>query len=82
MKYKARLKLQEAFEYADEYVLESTQCPTLSDISNGWCDVWAYAVWRKARFVEVRQWNGHWLVLFDGVAYDSDTREQGFDPPE
>ena len=82
MKHKTRLILQEAFEYADEYVLESTQCATLSDISNGWCDVWAQAVWRKARFVEVRQWNGHWFVVFDGLAYDSDTTEQGFDPPE
>lgn len=72
--------LEKAFEYADEYVLQNTSCPTLADISNGWCDVWAKAVKRKAPFVEVREKHGHWFVVYDGVAYDCDTSEEGFDP--
>jgi hypothetical protein len=41
-----------------------------------------HSVKRKAGFVEVRQWYGHWFVVYDGVAYDSDTTEHGFAPPE
>lgn len=74
--------LEEAFKYADEYVLENTSCSTLADISNGWCDVWAEAVKRRAPFVEVRQWQGHWFVEYGGVAYDSDTADQGSAVPE
>jgi|CZKR01.1.fsa_nt_gi hypothetical protein len=73
--------LERAFEHANEYVLEETSCPGLGNISNGWCDVWAKSVKRNAEFVEVRQSQGHWFVVYDGVAYDSDT-EEGFDPPE
>ena len=76
-----KIRLNDAFAYADEYVLLNTSCQTLSDISNGFCDVWAKAVKRKAPFVEIREWMGHWFVVFDGVAYDSDTSEQGFQPP-
>jgi hypothetical protein len=79
----ARLKiLVQAFEYANEYVLETTDCMEVERISNGWCDVWARAVKRKAGFVEVRQWYGHWFVVYEGVAYDSDTTEHGFAPSE
>jgi hypothetical protein len=74
--------LERAFEHANEYVLENTSCPGLGDISNGWCDVWAKSVKRNATFVEVRQCLGHWFVVYDGVAYDSDTTEEGFEPPE
>ena len=74
--------LERAFESANEHVLENTRCPGLGDISNGWCDVWALAVRRSARFVEIRQSQGHWFVVYDGVAYDSDTTEHGFAPPE
>jgi len=74
--------LDRAFEYANEYVLENTDCRVIEEISNGWCEVWARAVKRKADFVEVRQWLGHWFVVYDGVAYDSDTPEDGFAPPE
>jgi hypothetical protein len=70
--------LSDAFDYADEYVMENTSCPTLADIFNGFCDVWAKAVKRKAPFVEISQWHGHWFVVYDGVAYDSDT---AFEPP-
>jgi hypothetical protein len=76
-----KTRLNDAFAYADEYVLLNTSCQTLSDISNGFCDVWAKAVKRKAPFVEIREWIGHWFVVFDGVAYDSDTLEEGFPPP-
>jgi hypothetical protein len=65
--------LERAFEYANGHVLEKTSCPGLGTISNGWCDVWALAVKRNARFVEVRQSQGHWFVMYEGVAYDSDT---------
>jgi hypothetical protein len=74
--------LERAFGYANQYVLENTRCPGLGNISNGWCDVWALAVKRNARFVEVREALGHWFVVYDGVAYDSDTTEEGFEPPE
>jgi hypothetical protein len=77
-----RKALERAFEYADDYVLENTSCPTLGHISKGWCDVWANAVKRKAQFVEVRQAHGHWFVVYDGAAYDSDTSDEGFEPPE
>jgi hypothetical protein len=36
--------LRRAFEYANNYVLESTGCATLGDISNGWCETRAKAV--------------------------------------
>jgi hypothetical protein len=36
--------LRWAFEYANNYVLESTGCATLGDISNGWCETRAKAV--------------------------------------
>lgn len=71
--------LDKAFEYADDYVLQNTSCPTLADIAHGWCDVWARAVKKKAPFVEVRQ-SGHWYVVYDDVGYDSDHREEGFAP--
>ncbi len=76
-------KLKGAFSYAFEYVFETTQCQTLEQISNGYCDVWAKAVKRKAPFVELRIMYGHhWYIVFDDVAYDSDTTESGFSPPE
>jgi hypothetical protein len=76
-----KVTLEKAFEYADKYVLENTSCPTLGDIAHGWCDVWAKAVKRKAQFVEIRHSSGHWFVVYDGVAYDSDTSDEGFNPP-
>ncbi len=65
-------QLETAFDEADEYVLTHTTCPSLAHISHGWCDVWAKAVWRKAKFVIVCEKYGHWYVVYDGVAYDSD----------
>jgi hypothetical protein len=76
-----KTRLDVAFDYADEYVLLNTRCPTISAIRNGFCDVWAKAVKRKAPFVEIRECAGHWFVVFDGVAYDSDASEEGFSPP-
>jgi hypothetical protein len=84
MPFRKRQKLetlQQAFEYANNYVLENTGCATLGDISNGWCETWARAVKKHAAFVEVRHWQGHWFVVHDGAAYDSDTTENGFAPP-
>lgn len=75
-------QLERAFEYANEYVLENTSCPTLGHISNGWCDIWVKAVKKIAPFVEVREWQGHWFVVYDEVAYDSDTTEDEFAPPD
>ena len=75
-----KTRLNAAFAYADEYVLLKTSSPTVDHISNGFCDVWAKAVKKKAPFVEVRERMGHWFVVFDGVAYDSDTAEEGFEP--
>jgi len=72
--------LRQAFEYADRYVMDNTTCPAVDAISNGWRDVWAKAVKRMAKFVELRQWQGHWFVVYEGVAYDSDTTETGFAP--
>jgi len=61
-------------------VLEKTSCPGLGNISNGWCDVWALAV-KKMPVLSVRQSQGHWFVMYEGVASDSDTTEEGFAPP-
>ena len=74
--------LKKAREYADDYVLKNTSCPTLADISNGWCDVWAKTVKTKAPFVEISQRQGHWYVVYDQTAYDSDSDDEGFEPPE
>jgi len=85
MAFRNREKLKTlhlAFEYANNHVLKNTSCSTLGDISNGWCDTWAKAVKKKAPFVEVRQSQGHWFVVHGGVAYDSDTTEDGFEPPK
>jgi hypothetical protein len=77
------VKLLEAFQNASEHVLETTACPTLDAISNGWCDVWAGAVKRSFPAVEVKQKYGHWFVIYDGGAYDSDACfEGGFSPPD
>ena len=74
--------LDKAFEYADDYVLQNTSCATLADIAHGWCDVWAKAVKQQAPFVEVCHSSGHWYVVYNGVAYDSDTSDEGFEPPK
>ena len=74
-------QLEGAFDFADEYVLTNTQCPSIAQISNGWCDIWAKAVRRKARFVNIREKFGHYYAAFDGVALDSDHGiGNGFDP--
>jgi hypothetical protein len=70
--------LDTPFDYADDYVLKNTSCAKLSDISKGWCDVWAKAVKRKAPFVKVCNKHGHWFVVYGGAAYDSDRK--AFDP--
>jgi hypothetical protein len=54
----AKVRLSAAFDAATEFVLEETSCPTVSDISNGWCEVWAAAVKRSAPFVEVGNGTG------------------------
>jgi hypothetical protein len=76
-----KIALQRAFDFADEFVMENTSCPTLADMAQGWCDVWAKAVKRKAPFVDIREWQGHSFVVYDEVAYDSDTSDEGFEPP-
>jgi hypothetical protein len=73
-------KLRAAFEYATDFVLSETSCPTVEAISNGYCDRWAWAVKKRAPFVEVRERDGHYFVVYDGVAYDSDKTEGGFEP--
>jgi hypothetical protein len=74
-------QLETAFEYADEYVLSHTNCATIADISNGYCDVWAKAVWRKPKFVTIRERHGHTYIVFEGIAYDSDHGiGNGFEP--
>jgi len=78
---KKEAQLEAAFEYADEHVLSHTNCATIADISNGWCGVWAMAVWRKAKFVTIREKFGHTYVVYDGIAYDSDHGiGNGFEP--
>jgi hypothetical protein len=74
--------LELAFEYATDYVMENTKCPGLGNISEGWCDIWAKHVKKMAPFVEVLEKYGHWFVVYDGVAYDSDTTEDGFAVPD
>jgi hypothetical protein len=54
-------QLEMAFEYADEYVLSHTNCATIADISHGCCDVWAKAVWRKAKFVTIGERHGPYI---------------------
>ena len=45
--------------------------------------VWAEAVKRFFPQVEIRQAWGHYVVVFDNVAYDSDAwRDGGLDPKE
>jgi hypothetical protein len=74
-------QLEEAFIAADKQALETTSCPTLEAISNGWCDVWAKAVKQHFPEVEVRERSEHWFVVFRGAAYDSDTwSDGGFEP--
>ena len=76
-----RQRLEMAFDYADEYVLTHTKCPSIADISKGFCDVWAKAVWRKAKFVKICEGLGHYFIIHDGVAYDSDYGIcNGFEP--
>jgi hypothetical protein len=77
-----KIALQRAFDSADEFVMENTSCPTLADMAHGWCNVWAKAVKKKAPFVDIREWQGHTFIVYDGIAYDSDTSDEGFEPPE
>jgi hypothetical protein len=75
--------LSVAFENACRHVLETTSCPNLDAISNGWCEIWAKAVKRSFPAVEVREKWGHWFVIYRGVAYDSDTwSDGGFSAPD
>jgi hypothetical protein len=75
--------LERIFEEATEEVLENTSCPTIGDISNGWCDLWAVAAKKRLPGSEIRQMLGHYFIFYEGVAYDSDTYPTGgFEPPE
>jgi len=68
-----RRRLLAAFKFADDYVVGHTSCPCQSAVANGWCDRWVKAVKKRAPFVEIRQAHGHCFVVFEDVAYDSDT---------
>jgi hypothetical protein len=74
-------QLEAGFEYADEHVITHTHCPSVAHISNGWCDVWAEAVWRKAKFVTICEKYGNYYVVYEGIGYDSDHGiHNGFEP--
>jgi hypothetical protein len=66
-------QLFNACEEATEHVLETTECPVAGNISNGWCDHWAKAVHRLFPAAEIHQKHGHYFVVYDEVAYDSDS---------
>jgi len=74
--------LDPAFEYANEYVLENTRCPAWETFPPVGATSGRSRLWGKQPSSRCESGKGHWFVVFDEVAYDSDTTKERFAPFE
>jgi hypothetical protein len=75
--------LDPAFEYANEYVLENTRSPGLGRHFHRLVRLLGDRGYEESNIRRgARVAKAHWFVVFDEVAYDSDTTKEGFAPFE